>query len=99
MYADAGLKVASSALHGSLHDCLAKLQLSRALAVTALRVCVTPDAAQYPGVILEEHDTSDAEADANGHRRSKLWRALGVRSVRHAFSIRGHIELRSAPET
>jgi hypothetical protein len=49
---------------------LPMLQLSKALGVTALRVCVTPTKALYQGVILEVYDTPHAGGTADGYRRS-----------------------------
>jgi len=45
-------------------------KLSRALGVTALRACVTPAGALYPGVILEVYDTPQAGGNTYGYRRS-----------------------------
>lgn len=49
---------------------LPMLQLSKALGVTALRACVTPTTAPYPGVILEVYDTPQAGGNEYGYRRS-----------------------------
>lgn len=45
-------------------------RLSRELAVTAMRVCVTRPAVSYPAVIWEVYDTPGAGGDEYGYRRS-----------------------------
>ena len=45
-------------------------QLSKALGVTALRVCATPNKAHYPATILEVYDTPQMGGDEHGYRRS-----------------------------
>lgn len=49
---------------------LPMLQLSKALCVRAMRICVSPPRATYPSVIWEVYDTAQNGASANGYRRS-----------------------------
>lgn len=49
---------------------LPMLQLSKALCVQAMRVCVRPPEANYPSVIWEVYDTEENGASAHGYRRS-----------------------------
>lgn len=49
---------------------LPMMQSSRALGVTAMRICVTPARTTWPGVIWEVYDTEEAGGDAYGYRRS-----------------------------
>lgn len=49
---------------------LPMVQLSRALGVTALRICVSPEGARYPAVILEVYDGPEAGGSTDGYRRS-----------------------------
>jgi hypothetical protein len=62
---------------------LPMFQLSRALGVTALRVCATPATALYHAVILEVYDRPEAGGDANGYRRSIAAANDGGRWVFH----------------
>lgn len=48
---------------------LPMLQLSKALGVTGLRICLTPDVLLYQGVILEIYDRPEAGGDKYGYRR------------------------------
>ena len=49
---------------------LPMMQSSRALGVTAMRICITPARATWPAVIWEVYDTEEAGGNANGYRRS-----------------------------
>ena len=49
---------------------LPMLQLSKALGVSALRVCQSPSSARYQSVILEVYDTPQSGANERGYRRS-----------------------------
>lgn len=59
----------SSGARGS-DPSLPMMQLSRALGVTALRICDAAEAAPYPAVILEVYDTPEAGGTKHGYRRS-----------------------------
>ncbi len=49
---------------------LPMIQLSKALGVSALRVCQSPSSARYQSVILEVYDTPQSGANERGYRRS-----------------------------
>ena len=49
---------------------LPMLQLSKALGVCAMRICITPAKSTYPGVIWEVYDTEENGGNARGYRRS-----------------------------
>jgi hypothetical protein len=46
------------------------MQSSRALGVTAMRICITPVETTWPAVIWEVYDTEENGGDADGYRRS-----------------------------
>ena len=66
---------------------LPMLQLSKALGVTGLRACQTPDTLLYQGVILETYDTPEAGGDENGYRRSIVAANDGGRWVFHQSGV------------
>jgi hypothetical protein len=49
---------------------LPMMQSSRALGVTAMRICITPARGPWPAVIWEVYDTAESGGDAYGYRRS-----------------------------
>jgi hypothetical protein len=62
---------------------LPMMQSSRALGVTAMRICITPAGATWPAVIWEVYDTGENGGDANGSRRSIAAANDGGRWVFH----------------